>query len=141
MSNRFIFNILLTAVCLVVFGRLSATRAVSEALFVGRYDAATVSFVDSVSAGRLGTIRKDTVNTDSINMVQNQDKLNYRVEMSAEDSMVFMGNGDAFLYKSGKIIYNEPSVKELTADYISISMDSSKFHAEGVNYQDRKSVV
>ena len=97
MSNRFIFNILLTAVCLVVFGRLSATRAVSEALFVGRYDADTVSFVDSVSAGRLGTIRKDTVNTDSINMVQNQDKLNYRVEMSAEDSMVFMGNGDAFL--------------------------------------------
>ena len=132
MSNRFIFNILLTAVCLVVFGRLSAARAVSEALFVGRYDADTVSLVDSVSVGRSDTVRKDTVNTDSINMVQNQDKLNYRVEMSAEDSMVFMGNGDAFLYKSGKIIYNEPSVKELTADYISISMDSSKFHAEGV---------
>ena len=50
------------------------------------------------------------------------------VYYESTDSMVWSTNGNAFLYGSGKVVYDKI---ELTADIISMNMDSSVVHAFG----------
>ena len=74
----------------------------------------------------------DTTKTDTIVPPKKKSEFEYPVEVSASDSIIIKANGEAFLYKEGKMVYKEPSQKEVTADFISINMDSNAFHATGV---------
>ncbi len=69
---------------------------------------------------------RDAVKTDS---VINNKGLKSPVIYEATDSIVLTGNGVAHLYGDGKVNYEKT---ELTAEIISVDMDSSIVHARGV---------
>ena len=56
-------------------------------------------------------------------------KLDAPISYSSQDSMVMMGNGNAFLHGKGTINYQE---MELQSDYIRCNMDSNIIYASGV---------
>ena len=56
-------------------------------------------------------------------------KLDAPISYSSQDSMVMLGNGNAFLYGKGTINYQE---MELQSDYIRCNMDSNIIYASGV---------
>ena len=74
------------------------------------------------------TTPSDTISSDSVNKKKNKDALDAPVKYVANDSMVWSRGGNAFLYGSGKVNYDKI---ELTADIISMNMDSSVVHASG----------
>ena len=74
------------------------------------------------------TTPSDTISSDSVNNKKNKDALDAPVKYVANDSMVWSRGGNAFLYGSGKVNYDKI---ELTADIISMNMDSSVVHASG----------
>lgn len=55
--------------------------------------------------------------------------IEYPVHYVAEDSIVLLGNGTAFLHGSGDVKYDN---MELTSEYIRVRMDSSMVYATGV---------
>jgi len=63
---------------------------------------------------------------------QSKNALEYPVDFSATDSIVLFGDGRVHLYKEGKLVYHENQIKEITADFIRVKMDSSTMHAIGV---------
>ena len=76
------------------------------------------------------TLAVDTalVAVDSLKVPAKKDAIDAPVYYESTDSMVWSTNGNAFLYGSGKVIYDKI---ELAADIISMNMDSSIVHAYG----------
>ena len=77
------------------------------------------------------TLAADTlaVAVDSLKTTKpKKDAIDAPVFYESTDSMVWSTNGNAFLYGSGKVVYDKI---ELTADIISMNMDSSIVHAFG----------
>jgi len=71
--------------------------------------------------------------TDSLpTKKQSSNALEYPVDFSATDSIVIFGDGRMQMYKDGKLIYHEKQIKEITADFIRVKMDSSTMHATGI---------
>ena len=68
------------------------------------------------------------VAVDSLKVTAKKDAIDAPVYYESTDSMVWSTNGNAFLYGSGKVIYDKI---ELAADIISMNMDSSIVHAYG----------
>lgn len=100
----------------------------APALSVGAYANRTLSSaIHSIDKGALPA-SSDTLSTDSTGKKQNKDALDAPVRYVANDSMVWSRGGNAFLYGSGKVNYDKI---ELTADIISMNMDSSIVHASG----------
>lgn len=65
---------------------------------------------------------------DTTSKKKNKDALDAPVHYVANDSLVWSRGGNAFLYGSGKVNYDKI---ELTADIITMNMDSSVVHASG----------
>jgi len=68
---------------------------------------------------------------DSTGVKQNQQKkskIDAPVTYTANDSIVLSSSGDAYLFGSGKVVYNK---LDLTADYIHLNTDSSLVTAHG----------
>lgn len=65
---------------------------------------------------------------DTTSKKKNKDALDAPVRYVANDSLVWSRGGNAFLYGSGKVNYDKI---ELTADIITMNMDSSVVHASG----------
>ena len=75
------------------------------------------------------TVAVDTLAVDSLKApAPKKDAFEAPVFYESTDSMVWSTNGNAFLYGSGKVIYDKI---ELAADIISMNMDSSIVHAYG----------
>ena len=86
-------------------------------------DFAPIRFADSLVAA------SDTVPADSLSSkVAKKEAIDAPVYYESTDSMVWSTNGNAFLYGSGKVVYDKI---ELSADIISMNMDSSVVHAFG----------
>lgn len=73
------------------------------------------------------TLQADSIATDSVKKVK-KDPIEAPVYYECTDSMVWSRGGNAYLYGSGKVNYDKI---ELTADVISMNMDSSVVHAAG----------
>ena len=58
-----------------------------------------------------------------------KDKIDAEIRYSAQDSIVFLGNGTGFLFGQGEVTQNDINLK---ADYIRVKMDSSIVYARGV---------
>ena len=73
------------------------------------------------------SLQTDSVSTDSIKP-EKKDAIDAPVFYECTDSMVWASDGNAHLYGSGKVKYDKI---ELTANIISMNMDSSVVHATG----------
>ncbi len=83
---------------------------------------------DTVSADTLElTVSLDTVPSDSTGK-KNSDAIDAPVTYESSDSMVWTRGGNAYLYGDGRVNYQKI---ELTADIISMNLDSSVVHATG----------
>lgn len=69
-----------------------------------------------------------TVNVDSVVEKDRKEPLDAPVYYECTDSMVWSRTGNAYLYGNGKVTYDNV---ELTADVITMNMDSSVVHAMG----------
>lgn len=69
-----------------------------------------------------------TVSSDSIEDKKKKDAIDAPVYYECTDSMVWSRAGNAYLYGSSKVTYDNV---ELTADVITMNMDSSVVHANG----------
>lgn len=83
----------------------------------------TVSSPDSILADSLMT---DSIPSDSVK--DKKDAIDAPVYYECTDSMVWTRDGNAFLYGNGQVRYDNI---ELTADIITMNMDSSVVHATG----------
>ena len=94
--------------------------------------AGDLSFLsDAVTFSLSDTLAVDTsvVSVDTLEVkAPKKDAIDAPVFYESADSMVWSTNGNAFLYGSGKVIYDKI---ELAADIISMNMDSSIVHAYG----------
>lgn len=79
-------------------------------------------------ADSIDYVVQDSVATDSTKKESSCDVLDAPVKYIANDSMVWSRGGNAYLYGSGQVNYDKI---ELTADVISMNMDSSVVHAVG----------
>ena len=85
---------------------------------------------DSLPVDSLNT---DSLAPDSVPAPKKKDGLDAPVTYEATDSIVFTQNGFAHLYGQGKVVYQQGSKPiELTADVITMNMDSSTVYAHGV---------
>ncbi len=73
------------------------------------------------------SLQADSVSTDSVKP-KKKDAIDAPVFYECTDSMVWASDGNAHLYGSGKVKYDKI---ELTANIISMNMDSSVVHATG----------
>ena len=73
------------------------------------------------------TLQTDTLSNDSVKG-KKKDAIDSPVYYECVDSMVWSRNGNAYLYGSSKVNYDNI---ELTASIISMNMDSSVVHATG----------
>ena len=111
-AKVFLINLLLAVIVLAV-----PVKAVS--LPAGVLDA-FVQFKD--------TLQADTLSNDSVKGKKKKDAIDAPVYYECVDSMVWSRNGNAYLYGSSKVNYDNI---ELTASIISMNMDSSVVHATG----------
>ena len=74
------------------------------------------------------TLQADTLSNDSVKGKKKKDAIDAPVYYECVDSMVWSRNGNAYLYGSSKVNYDNI---ELTASIISMNMDSSVVHATG----------
>jgi lipopolysaccharide assembly outer membrane protein LptD (OstA) len=65
---------------------------------------------------------------DSITKKQKSNQIDAQIEYSAQDSIVFLGNGTGFLHGKGDVKYKNIGLK---AEYIRVKMDSSTVFAKG----------
>ena len=84
---------------------------------------------DSVAVDDLAAA--DTTATDSV-APKKKDGLEYPVTYEASDSTVFTQDGFAYLYGDGKVLYQQRTPIELTAEVITMNLDSSTVYAHGV---------
>ena len=85
-----------------------------------------LSFAGNISLLQ-DSLRSDTLATDSVKPKKN-DAIDAPVYYECTDSLVWSRGGNAYLYGSGKVNYGKI---ELTANIISMNMDSSVVHAMG----------
>ena len=85
-----------------------------------------LSTTDSLSLLQ-DSLQTDSVSTDSVKP-KKKDAIDAPVFYECTDSMVWASDGNAHLYGSGKVKYDKI---ELTANIISMNMDSSVVHATG----------
>ena len=111
-AKVFLINLLLAVIVLAI-----PVKAVS--LPSGVLDA-FVQFKD--------TLQTDTLSNDSVKGKKKKDAIDAPVYYECVDSMVWSRNGNAYLYGSSKVNYDNI---ELTASIISMNMDSSVVHATG----------
>ena len=106
---------------LAILLQLATSVGVSAAnsSFTGRIS--LLFFQDSIAVD-------SAVVVDSIKPTPKKDAIDAPVYYESTDSMVWSTNGNAFLYGAGKVVYDKI---ELTADIISMNMDSSIVHAFG----------
>lgn len=71
----------------------------------------------------------DSIPTDTLNApAVKKQKIDAAVSYTAQDSIVFWGNGTGFLYGQGDVNYKKMNLK---ADLIRVRMDSSTIYAQG----------
>jgi hypothetical protein len=77
------------------------------------------------------SLHRDSVTTDSLpaDTAKKKTALDAPVVYEANDSIIFMEGGYAYLYGAGKVNYEKI---ELTSDLIKMNMDSSLVYAQGV---------
>ncbi len=79
---------------------------------------------------RADTLAVDTASTDTVSRKKEKEQaLDAPVVYECSDSIVFANGGYAYLYGKGKVNYEQI---ELTADIITMNMDSSTVYATGV---------
>ena len=69
-----------------------------------------------------------TLPTDTTQISKKKEKIDAEIKYTAQDSIVFLGDGTAFLFGQGDITYRKINLK---ADYIKVKMDSSTIYAKG----------
>ena len=128
MAIRFRHIILLiTLLCSCVVG------AYSRPLPEGNGDSLSVVATDTTK----NIVAKDSLATDTTQQASQKAKplprssgdLKAPIHYQANDSMVMMGNGTAYLHGNGELKYEN---MELTSEYIRMNMDSSQIYACGV---------
>ena len=124
-ARNIIYTLLFMLVIMVAMplsaARNVASRYVTRARLVALRDTALV--VDTLSSRNVAEQSSDTVTPK-----KNKDAIDAPVRYVANDSMVWTRGGNAYLYGSGQVNYDKI---ELTADIISMNMDSSVVHALG----------
>lgn len=134
MNNRIFTIFLAVAVCLVLFGKVVAANFTETRLHYIGQQADIVQKPDTAKInGKTlpnDSTEKDSTSVTKVSTTQRKQQFEHPIDFSSVDSIVLYGNGDAFLHKEGKIIYKDGSNKEITADFISVKMDSSTFHAQ-----------
>ena len=134
MNNRIFTIFLAVAVCLVLFGKVVAANFTETRLHYIGQQADIVQKPDTAKINGTtlpnDSTAKDTTSVTKVSTTQRKQQFEHPIDFSSVDSIVLYGNGDAFLHKEGKIIYKDGSNKEITADFISVKMDSSTFHAQ-----------
>lgn len=77
----------------------------------------------------------DSVYTETVPIVTDSAKrkgaIDAPIRYKANDSIVFFGTGNGFLYGNSNVRYEQPSPIELQADFIRMNMDSSTVYATG----------
>ena len=111
-AKVFLINLLLAVIVLAV-----PVKAVS-----------LPSGVLSVLVQLSDTLQAGTLSNDSVKGKKKKDAIDAPVYYECVDSMVWSRNGNAYLYGSSKVNYDNI---ELTASIISMNMDSSVVHATG----------
>lgn len=74
---------------------------------------------------------KDTLNDSTqkdTSALKNKDKIDAEIKYNASDSLVFTGNGTAYIHGQGDVTYKNINLK---ADYMRIKLDSSTIFARG----------
>jgi lipopolysaccharide assembly outer membrane protein LptD (OstA) len=88
---------------------------------------------DTTKNARLTTDSISKTAADSVKLKatdkKKSDKIDAEINYTANDSIVFLGNGVGILYGQSDITYKKINLK---ADYVRISMDSSLVYARGV---------
>ncbi len=133
MNKRLSLALLIFLGVVVLFGR-SRQDHLGISVFDDWLRKGIASISDSIPANpSTDSIAVDSLHKNDIvsPTTQNQ-SLEYPIDIKAEDSIVLYGNGTAFIYGKGQMVYKEASAREITADFISVNMDSNYFHAEGV---------
>lgn len=77
---------------------------------------------DSLAKGVLDSTQK------AIQVKQKSNQIDAQIDYSAQDSIVFLGNGTGFLHGKSDITYKNINLK---ADYVRVKMDSSTVYAHG----------
>lgn len=124
-SARNIIYTLLFLLAITAVLPLSVTASASSR-YISRV---RVAHSDTVVAG--DTLARDSavvLATDTAPAKKKKDAVDSPVRYVANDSMVWTRGGNAYLYGSGQVNYEKI---ELTADVISMNMDSSVVHALG----------
>ncbi len=85
---------------------------------------------DTLSNDSLSVMPGDTLGRDSAG--PKKQPLEAPVVYEAKDSIVFTQSGYAHLYGEAKVTYQQPKPIELTAEVITMNMDSSTVYAHGV---------
>ncbi len=101
----------------------------------GQINSKRVSKLDKMGLlnNNLDSTVRDTSTIDSVpQKIKKKSEFEYPVEVSAADSIVITADGQAFLYREGKMVYKEATQKEVMADFIYVNMDSNAFRAIGV---------
>lgn len=97
----------------------------TDSLSVPADTVSAVALADSLAVA--DALNADTLATDSVG--EREDILDAPVKYESADSMVWTKGGDAFLYGSGKVNYQNI---ELTAQTIRVNIEKSEVYAEGV---------
>lgn len=86
--------------------------------------------INTIKTDTVKNISIDTIRRDSINLTQKQksNQIETEINYSAQDSIVFLGDGTGFLHGTADIKYKNINLK---ADYVRIKMDSSLVFAKG----------
>ena len=125
----FISSFILLFIFLIISGEALSQRRRGRITPPASRTADTLSGTDSLS--REGRLAGDTLALDTV-PEKKKDALEYPVTYEATDSIVFTQIGYAHLYGEGKVVYQQPKRIELTADVITMNIDSSTVYAHGV---------
>ena len=79
----------------------------------------------------LDSLAQDTIALDTVPQ-KKKEALEAPVNYEAQDSIVFTQDGWAHLYGNGKVVYQQRQPVELTAEVITMNMDSSTVFAHGI---------
>ena len=124
MKPKIIISFLLLFVLLFISGEAMPQRRRGKIVPDRKQTAATLAG-DSLVA--------DSLSKDTLPQAKKKEGLDAPVTYEANDSIVFTQNGFAHLYGQGKVVYQQGAKPiELTADVISMNMDSSTVYAHGV---------
>jgi len=111
---------------------------ISPVLSQGRLDSVPrleqVDTLSLLSGSAQEAMRDSTLTSDSVSIVhsprtRHKDVLESKIDYQAEDSIILLGNGTAFLHGKGDVKYEDMT---LTSDFIRVKTDSNLVYASGV---------